>query len=82
MPKSGNQVVLENNKVKEGNVILILRLQMAITSFFEKWLKELDLTIIASTKGTFIRLGYIFVYYLSLALSSLWARLYYIHQFI
>lgn len=54
--------------LKKLNVILILRLQMpmAIFFFFEKWLKELDLVITASTKRTFNRVGYIFVHYLPL----------------
>lgn len=51
--------------LKEGNVILILKLQMAITCVFEKRLKEIDLIIIASAKGTFLRMEYIFVHYLS-----------------
>lgn len=52
--------------LKKLNVILILRLQMTMASFFEKWLNELDLIKTASTKRTFNRVGYIFVHYLPL----------------
>lgn len=52
--------------LKKLNVILILRLQMTMASFFFKWLNELDLIKTASTKRTFNRVRYIFVHYLPL----------------